>query len=273
MRIVRASAVLALTGALFLPAAIPAGAQADLQARVDRLEALVRDLNGQVEVLAYQVQQLQALVQGFAGGANMAALPPQTPAAVPTVPLNLAPVVGAPPAVLGEVPLDAAPQPLPPPTNTAQAAGAPLDLGAVLRGDQPAAAAPVTTGNARADYERAYMSLLNGDYAIAEAAFRAFLAAYPGDPLAIDAQYWLGESLFTRGMHVDAANAFLATYNANPQGPKAADALLKLGISLVQLGQLVDGCTTFARILSQYPNASNALRQRVTSEQTLARCV
>src|SRR5688572_31662924 len=99
MRIVRASAVLALTGALFLPAAVPAVAQADLQARVDRLEALVRDLNGQVEVLAYQVQQLQALVQGFAGGANMAALPPQTPAAVPAAPLNLAPVVGAPPAV------------------------------------------------------------------------------------------------------------------------------------------------------------------------------
>lgn len=272
MRILRASAVLALAGALFLPAAIPAGAQTDLQARVDRLEALVRDLNGQVEVLAYQVQQLQALVQGFAGG-NLAALPPQTPAAVPAAPLDLAPILGAPPAILGEIPMDAAPQAVPPPANMAQ--GAPLDLGAVLRGDPaaPAAAQPITTGNVRADYERAYMSLLNGDYAIAETAFRAFLAAYPGDPLSIDALYWLGESLFVRGMHVDAATTFLATYNANPQGAKAPDALLKLGISLVQLGQLVDGCATFARVLSQYPNASNALRQRVTSEQTLARCV
>src|SRR5688572_12864467 len=179
MRIVRASAVLALTGALFLPAAIPAGAQADLQARVDRLEALVRDLNGQVEVLAYQVQQLQALVQGFAGGGNMAALPPQTPAA----PLDLGPVLGAPPAGLGEIPMGAGPQALPAPANTAQAGGAPLDLGAVLRGDQPAAgpAPPLTTGDVRADYERAYMALLNGDYAIADTAFRAFLAAYPGD--------------------------------------------------------------------------------------------
>ncbi len=170
--------------------------------------------------------------------------------------------------------MDAAPQPLPAPANTAQA-GAPLDLGAVLRGEAaPApAAAPVTTGNAQADYERAYMSILNGDYAIADAAFRAFLAAYPGDPLAIDAQYWLAESLFVRGMHVEAATTFLATYNADPQGAKAPDALLKLGISLVQLGQLADGCSTFARVLTQYPNASNALRQRVTSEQTLARCV
>lgn len=271
MRIVRAGAVLVLAGALFLPGVIPAGAQTDVQARVDRLEALVRDLNGQVEVLAYQVQQLQAMVQGFAGGANMAALPPPTPAA----PLNLAPVLGAPPAPLGEIPLDAAPQPLPQPANTAQAVGTPLDLGAVLRGDQPGAAAapPITTGDARTDYERAYMSLLNGDYAIAETGFRAFLAAYPTDPLAIDALYWLAESLFVRGMHVDAATTFLATYNANPQGAKAPDALLKLGISLVQLGQVVDGCATFARVLSQYPDASNALRQRVTSEQSLARCV
>ena len=42
----------------------------------------------------------------------------------------------------------------------------------------------------------------------AETAFRQFLATYPGDQRAADAQYWLGESLFSRGMYRDAALEF-----------------------------------------------------------------
>lgn len=136
------------------------------------------------------------------------------------------------------------------------------------------------TGNAQADYDRFYQLILNGDDVAAEQGFRVFLATYPGNALTVDAQYWLAESIFSQAtapgapttLYVDAANAFLTAYRAAPQGDKAPDALLKLGMALVALGQVQDGCSTFAQVLATYPNASNVLRERVTTEQRNARC-
>ena len=36
------------------------------------------------------------------------------------------------------------------------------------------------------------------DYELAEKTMRNFAQKYPGDPLAADSQYWLGESFFQR---------------------------------------------------------------------------
>ena len=87
-----------------------------------------------------------------------------------------------------------------------------------------------------------------------------------------DAQYWLGESLFARGQYRDAADEFLSGYKAYPQSGKAADTLLKLGLSLAGLGEREAACSTYAEVLKKYPNSSNALRQRVATEQAVARC-
>ena len=37
-------------------------------------------------------------------------------------------------------------------------------------------------GDPQSDYERAYNSILTGDYDVAEKGFRQFLSIYPGDP-------------------------------------------------------------------------------------------
>jgi tol-pal system protein YbgF len=293
----RATRVGAITLCLFLgvPAA-SAQTAAELAVRVDRLEALVRTLTGQVDELTYRlgvleetIQRLQAdyefRFQRLEGGAMTA---PAT-----TAPPAAAPLLGAPPAVLGTVPGD---------PNALAGAGAPLDLGQVLRGDgnfnlAPPAAVPgggmpmdaiplagmqtaAVSGNAPADYDRFYQLILNGDDVAAEQGFRAFLSAYPGHARTVDAQYWLAESIFSQAaapgapttLYVDAANAYLTAYRSAPQGDKAPDALFKLGMSLVALGQVQDGCTTYGQVLATYPNASNALRERVATEQRNARC-
>ncbi len=178
-------------------------------------------------------------------GAPAGETPAPTTAAGPT-PAATVPGSGAPAAV---------------PTTTPVTSGAPATT-----------AAMVPTGNAQADYDTAYQYVLNGDYAQAEVAFNTFLANYPGNPLDVDAQFWVAESLFSRGMYQNAANAFYNAYIANPNHEKAPDMLLKLGISLAQLGQTQSACDTYALLLNRYPDASNALRQRVATEQTNAHC-
>ncbi|MCW5717922.1 MAG: tetratricopeptide repeat protein [Bauldia sp.] len=297
IRSLRAGAI-----ALFVVVGIPAASAqtaAELTVRVDRLEALVRTLTGQIDELTHQVQVLQDTIQRMQadyeyrfqrleGGAGTAPAATAPPIAAPAAdPLQL----GAPPAALGLVPADPA----------AAGVGAPLDLGQVLRGDgtynlTPPATVPgadvpmdappagvqtaALTGNAQADYDRFYQFILNGDDVAAEQGFRAFLSAYPGNARTVDAQYWLAESLFSQAtapgaattLYVDAANAYLTAYRSSPQGDKAPDALFKLGMSMVALGRPQDGCDIYAQVLATYPAASNALRERVAAEQRNARC-
>jgi len=226
----------------------------DVMARLDRAEARIRELTGQVEELAFRLHQTQLQLQAAMGGQPL----PE----VAAVPVPNSGAVAQPPAQVVVVP----------PQNQ------PIDLTAMAKGgaEQPVAvvapAQVVSLGNPGADYERAYAAILAGDYVLAEASFRAFLTTYPGDPRVSDAQYWLGESLFARGNYRDAADEFLAGYKSYPNSGKAADTLLKLGLSLAGLGEREAACSTYAEVLKKYPNSSNALRQRVTTEQAVARC-
>lgn len=293
------------------PAIVLAQSAQGVGERFNRVEAQMRTLTGQVEELTFQLRQLQDQLKrmqednefrfrDLEGGTAMApATPtpdeapaanaaPPAPAAVPTLPPPGGPDAigaiaepplspagtsdlsgpGAPPQSLGTLPVDAPPAPFP---NQPIDLTAPLPpVGGAPPGPDVAMIAP--TGDARTDYERAYASVLSGDYGTAEVAFRQFLSAYPDDALAPDAQYWLGESLFVRAQYRDAANEFLATYKAYPKSGKAPDALLKLGLSLAGLGEREAACRTFDAVLKQYPDASNALRQRVEFEQSSASC-
>jgi tol-pal system protein YbgF len=185
--------------------------------------------------------------------------------------------LGAPPQDLGQVPVAQVPaQPGEP------GAGAPLDLSALIRRDgsiaiDPAAAPQQTaavspTGDVRADYEAAYQHVLAGDYQLAEAGFRSFVSAYPNDGLAGDAQYLIGESLYTRGLYKEAAAEFLSGFKTYPDSGKAPDTLLKLGMSLAGLGEHDAACASYSQVLKQFPGASYALRQRVEAEQASGRC-
>ena len=61
---------------------------------------------------------------------------------------------------------------------------------------------------------------------------RSFVERYPKDPLAGNAQYWLGETFYVRKDYSNAATAFAQGYEKYPKGAKASDDLLKLGMSL-----------------------------------------
>ncbi len=127
-------------------------------------------------------------------------------------------------------------------------------------------------GSARAEYDDAYSMVLNGQYDQAAQRFQSFLATYPNDPLAANAQYWLGESYFGRGRYRDAADAFLKTYTDYPSNEKAPDSLLKLGLSLKGMGQKDAACATYSELLAKYPNASGAVLEQARKERKSVGC-
>ena len=65
------------------------------------------------------------------------------------------------------------------------------------------------TNTPKDEYDLAYGYVLRKDYALAEDSLRAFMKKYPGDRLAADADYWLGETMFQRQNYREAAEAFL----------------------------------------------------------------
>jgi tol-pal system protein YbgF len=152
------------------------------------------------------------------------------------------------------------------------APGAPTDT-VMLTPDQ-ATPAPTTalSGSARDEYDLAYGYILTGDYGLAEESFKAWLATFPGDPQAADAEFWLGESHLQQGEYREAANAFLAVYKEAPESTKGPDALLKLGVSLSALGEKPAACATFAELGRRYPRAAESVMSRVRDEQGKAGC-
>ena len=101
---------------------------------------------------------------------------------------------------------------------------------------------------------------------------KSWLAAYPSDPQAVDAQFWLGESPLQQGEYRDAANAFLNVYKTAPDSIKGPDSLMKLGVSLSALGEKDAACGTFAELGRRYPQGSESLMSRVRDEQAKAGC-
>lgn len=278
-------------------AVTPAAGQneVDLLQRIERLQAQVQALTGTVEDLLFRVQDLerlaevlradnealyQLLTEAGIGPVAGVAEPDPTPEGDPE------------PAIV--LPVDPpAGDPVPAAPAVAGGADGPLDLAGALRPDgafnldaQPAAGdvaavdpaapadpvPPAALGDPFADYDRGYQQVLNGDYEEAEATFQAFLAAYPGHALSGDARFWLAESQYSRALYREAATEFYNVYVAFPEHEKAPEMLLKLGMSLAALDEVESACDTFAVTLQSFPDAANALRQRVAEEQANAGC-
>ncbi len=281
---------------LVAPAAAQSQKEGEMLLYIQQLEERVRQLTGDNERLGYEVNQLRAQL----GLPPLATSPEQTGALTPE------------PAQAGDAAAaDANLQPgtqqeLTPPPAAANAAdsagastGAPVDLSTLAGGAgaqlmapgaaepaaptepstdtamvAPTAPAPTTalSGSARDEYDLAYGYILTGDYGLAEQSFKAWLANFPNDPQAADAEFWLGESHLQQGEYREAANAFLAVYKTAPDSSKGPDALLKLGVSLSALGEKPAACATFAELGRRYPRAAESVMSRVRDERNRAGC-
>jgi tol-pal system protein YbgF len=258
--------------------------------RMDQIEDQMRGITGQIEEASYNIDQLRrrfdklvsdvdmrltALEQQRAPAADAAAAGAAAPvaaasaAAAPVRPAGAGANPAAPPSqsgTLGQLPAGSA-------QTAAAAASARPPTPAPAPPPAPAAApGGLQGGTAQDQYNHAFGLLRQADYPAAEQSLRAFVQRYPNDPLAGNAQYWLGETYYVRGDFSNAAVAFAEGYKKYPQSGKGADSLLKLGMSLGNLGQKNEACVTFAQLARDFPNASGNVKERASREKQRLGC-
>ena len=223
-------------------------------ARLDSLEAQIRQLSTQVQALADQLRNSTPSRRSDATGQSFQNSGSDGFGATTVTPGQ--------DAIGGLLSGDA------PPPSAAAGSGADASAGVAT-----AALPPASDGvEPKQLYETAYGYLLQRDYGAAEAAFDDFLKRFPTDSLSGNAQYWLGESHFVRGQYKAAAGAFLKGYQTYAQSQKAPDSLLKLAMSLDKLGQKDAACSSFAELGVRFPNAAQSIKARAQSERQRVGC-
>ncbi len=278
-------------------AAAPAGGGASYgggadSVRIDGLETQLRALSAQIQQLTDQVRALGGQPRRSDAGSAPAAPLPGLPASDTA---DAGPGSGGGPAAdagrfgsttvtagsggdaiggLIETAPPAAGAPADAPAGDVNAAPGASPEMAALPPAFGAATAPnaADAGNAKQLYETAYGYLMQRDYGAAQGAFEDFLARYPQDSLAGNAQYWLGEAHFVRGEYKAAASSFLKGYQNYAGNARAADSLLKLAMSLDRLGQKDAACSSFGELSTRFPNAPENVKMRAKSERQRIGC-
>jgi tol-pal system protein YbgF len=121
-----------------------------------------------------------------------------------------------------------------------------------------------------ADFQQASKALADGAYRKAADLFTEFESAYPGSPLAAEANLNRGRALDGVGDTREAARAYLASFTLDATGPVAPDSLFELGAALGRLGQTDQACVTLGEVGARFPGAQAA--NDAQQEMTLLGC-
>jgi tol-pal system protein YbgF len=253
-----------------------AGAAAALNAadagRLDSLETQLQALAAQLETLQEQMRALAGRSGALAPSSTFAnAEPPKGARSAEATPPGRAGFGAVKVSPGGQGQRDDIDQLLSQPAAPAPVVAPPVG-GAIAAAPFPGGGAPEGDVAPKQLYETAYGYLLQRDYGAAESAFEDFLQRFPSDPLAGNAQYWLGESLFVRGQYRSAAGAFLKGYQTYGRNAKAPESLLRLAMSLQRLGQKDAACSSFNELASKYPSAPPHVKTSAQAERQKAGC-
>ena len=121
-------------------------------------------------------------------------------------------------------------------------------------------------------YDSAYNAMKKGDYKKAESEFTSFMQNYPKSNLVGNANYWLGETYYVRGLYEQAVGIFADGFTKYKNNSKAPDNLLKLGLTMNKLGKKKDACTAFTALATEFPKAPATLKNRAKEEAKKLSC-
>jgi TolA-binding protein len=104
------------------------------------------------------------------------------------------------------------------------------------------------------------MSAGNGDLALK--GFNDYLAWFGSTDAAPEAQYYIGEILYSQKKYQEALQAFDKALEAYPKNAKTLDSHFMKGRTLVRLGQRNEGADEFRTIIKLSPKSDLAARSR-----------
>ncbi|MBY3073256.1 tol-pal system protein YbgF [Rhizobium laguerreae] len=277
----------------------------DAEVRVQQLEEQLRQLNGRIEEMSFQLLQMQETIRkqqednefrfqqlektGASGGGKAPVKKSETDAApaasggddiakviqapqgAETAPSASVPEnsgLGQPPKELGSIDFDQNSNPI----GGSVDENATIGSGPIPDASRKTPQQTASLGSEADQYKAAYGHVLSGDYSTAEQEFTQYIARYPSSARAADANFWLGEALYSQGKYNESAKTFLNAHQKYGTSEKAPEMLLKLGMSLAALDNNETACATLREVSKRYPKASRAVISKVASEQKRLSC-
>jgi len=110
----------------------------------------------------------------------------------------------------------------------------------------------------RAIYDTAYLDMVRGNYELAIQGFEQFIETGSQKELQDNAQYWIGESLYSVGKHDEAITAFQVVVEEYPRGNKVPAALFKIGKCYYELNDSEEASRYFQSVVGGYPHSEEA---------------
>ncbi len=122
----------------------------------------------------------------------------------------------------------------------------------------------IATQKEKSAYNQAYATI-NGNPSSAIQAFRGYIIKYPDSPLAANAQYWVGEIMYSQKNYKKAVDEFVKVLQNYKKSEKASDAAIKLGFSFYELKNWVYARRALEDVSRYFPNtrAASLARQRI----------
>jgi tol-pal system protein YbgF len=123
----------------------------------------------------------------------------------------------------------------------------------------------------RETYQAAF-TLMKTSPTAATKAFQEYIKMQPESPLAANAQYWIGEIMYSHNNYKGAVQEFIKVLQKYKYSDKAPDAAIKLGYSFYALKNWVYARRTFDDVVKYFPENKNAvsLAQRRLAKMTAA---
>jgi len=193
----------------------------DLLVQLEALQTEIRQLRGQLEVQAYELERLKNRQRDLLGDLDRRLRALERRGG------------GAPPGSAGSAPAPAA-----------------------SAGRRPAPRMPAGTAQEQKDYDAAFNLLKQGFYDRAAKSFRDFIAKHPRSSLVDNAQYWVGEANYVVRNFRLALEEFSKVVNEYPNSLKIPDAMLKIGYSHYELGAWSKAREILQQVIARYPNTT-----------------
>ena len=153
--------------------------------------------------------------------------------------------------------------------HTAREAAAPVAVAVPTSDAQPPRPAAPAPPAPRELYSQAYADYARGNYDLAIQEYEEYLRAFPETDLADNAQYWIGECLYSKQKYEEALAAWDELFRRYPGSDKLPDARYKKGTALERLGRRSQALIEYRAVANRYPNseAGRKARERLTPQQ------
>ena len=111
-------------------------------------------------------------------------------------------------------------------------------------------------------YKKAYDLYSKGNINEAQREFKRFLEAYPKSKYAENAHFWLGECYFSQKKYEDAILEYDEVIKKYPKGNKVPDSLYRQGMAFLEMKDTTNAKLILKEVIRRFPQTDQATRAR-----------